>query len=161
METLHTLALKSDARLRAQSELNRSQLANVYLSRTQRYPCLHLFSDLGLTPLQTLWLSKMGLDDDDGVPIGRALGSGICHLTHLVLSENFLGDDAGSAIARGLPKARSLVDLNLNSNRLSSVSAFDIIRALLTNRVLRRGDGGEGGGRAGEGLRTTVDNFGC
>ena len=88
--------------------------------------------------MQTLWLGKMGLADEDGVPIGRALGSGICHLTHLVLSENFLGDEAGCAIARGLPKARSLIDLNLNSNRLSSIAAFDIIRALLTNRVVRR-----------------------
>ena len=26
--------------------------------------------------MQSLWLSKMGLDDGDGVPIGRALGTG-------------------------------------------------------------------------------------
>ena len=82
--------------------------------------------------LLQLCLCYCGLDETAAEPIGDALAFAKTSLIHVNLQGNRLGDEGLRLLSGGLERNSSLLELNLNDNRIGSIPNSAALRAMMT-----------------------------
>ncbi len=87
------------------------------------------------SPIQTLTLSKVALDDEEVEIIAEALKTNRS-LRKLDLSSNDISDNGAAALAKALKVNRTLIELTLDYNKIGFKGIVSIIEAVKDNNTL-------------------------